>query len=112
MRSKKTGVLGTGSTHVIDTVRFVPSNPGTKSPGPVPGIWIDTNTKLSGLSGGTLQSGKPYGLGIDYTDETFTFKSAEFTRVKILYNDGGIDPEAGSLGLPLRLKARSKRVLA
>lgn len=93
-------------TYTIDTVEFVPSNPGSQSAGPAPGIWIDTNTKLSGLSGGTVRSSKPYGLALDYTDSTFTFSSAEITGVKVIYDDGSIDPGASSLKLPLRIAAR------
>jgi hypothetical protein len=105
MQSCGPGILPSG-TYQVNTVRFVLSGPRSDSGGPAPGIWIDTKTKLSGLAGGTLKSGKPYGLGIDYTDSTFTFAAAEFTGVEIAYDDGTVDPGTKALDLPLRIAGR------
>lgn len=89
----------------VDTVSFVP-NPRSTSADPAPGVWIDTNTKLSSLSGGDLKSQLPYGVGIDYTDNNAIFQDAEFTRVTITYDDGAVDEAANQLQLPLRIPAR------
>lgn len=93
-------------SYKIDTVRFVPSNPKSASAGPAPSIWINTNTELSSLSGGTLKSYLPYGLAFDYTDNDVSFKNAEFTSVQVTYDDGTVDAATNKLKLPLRIPAR------
>ncbi len=93
-------------TYQVITFEFVLSNPPANAGTAVPGVWIDTNTKLSGLSGGTLTSSLPCAVMIDYTDNTWTFKSVEFTSVKITYDDGTVDLSTGAVKLPLRLAAR------
>ncbi|MEM7384274.1 MAG: hypothetical protein AAF514_04955 [Verrucomicrobiota bacterium] len=95
------------ATYKIDTVRFVPTKPIVGKGGPVPGIWINTNTRLSSLFGGTMKSHKPYGLGIDYTDSTFSFAQAELLSVNVVYDDGTIDPGGTTLNLPFRIAARN-----
>ncbi len=94
-------------TYTVDTVRFVLTNQGSETTEPAPGIWIDTNTKLSGLNGGTVKSSKPYGIGFDYTDNTFSFTTLEFISVKLTYEDGAVEPRAKTLTTPLRIAARN-----
>ena len=93
-------------TYKVDTVRFVPSNPKTAATDPAPSIWINTNTELSSLSGGTLQSKLPYGLAFDYTDNDESFQNAEFTSFKVIYDDGSVEAATTKLKLPLRTAAR------
>jgi len=93
-------------TYKIDTVRFVLSDPSAVPAQPAPGIWIDTNTKLRGLAGGTVKSSKPYGIAFDYTDSTFTFTTLEFSTVTLTYDDGIVEPSVRALALPLRIAAR------
>jgi hypothetical protein len=93
-------------TYRIDTVSFVNSNPMKESSGPAPGIWIDTDLRLSSLVGGTLKSHKPYDIAFDYTDNSYTFKTLEFTGVNLTYDDGQAESKAASLKLPLRIPAR------
>ncbi len=93
-------------TYRIDTVRFVDTKPMTESSGPVPGIWIDTDLRISSLVGGTLKSHKPYDIAFDYTDNSYTFKTLEFTSVSLTYDDGQAESKAASLKLPIRIPAR------
>jgi hypothetical protein len=93
-------------TYRIDTFQFVHSKPSQNTGESIPNIWIDTNTKLSGLSGGTLASSLPCAVRIDYTDNSFSFKSAVFTSVKITYDDGTVEPAAEAVGLPIHIPAR------
>ncbi len=102
---KRTTQPPTG-TYQVNTVEFVLSNPVPGGAGPAPNIWIDTNTEISGLSGGTVKSSKPYGLGIDYTDNSFTLKTLEIQSVRVIYEDGTEDPSAAALKLPIRFKSR------
>ena len=97
--------LPSGS-YEVDTVRFVPSSPKPSTTGPAPGVWIDTNTELSSLSGGTLSSSLPYGVAIDYTDNGLGFKHAEITSIAITYDDGSVDAAIDAVKLPLRITAR------
>ena len=89
-----------------DTVTFTVVGKTPPAKGPAPNIHIDTNIEVSGMAGGTIKSLKPYSIGIDYTDETFTFEAAEFTKVTVTYADGTNDPGAAALKLPARFKAR------
>jgi hypothetical protein len=95
-----------GGAYKIDTVTFVASGSTPPAAGPTPNIHIDTNVKVSGLAGGTVRSRKPYSIGIDYTDETFTFAAAEVTKLTITDAGGVNDPGAAALELPLRIAAR------
>lgn len=74
--------------------------------GPIPGIWINTNTKVSGLFGGTVRSNKPYGINFDYTDNATQFAAIEFTAIEVRYDNGDIEPAAAALRLPRRTNAR------
>lgn len=69
---------------------------------PVPKIEIDTNV-TGGAMGGTVKSNKPYNIRAWYRDDTFTFASAEFTRMTVTYADGTVDPGIAALKLPLRV---------
>lgn len=93
-------------TYRIQTFEFVHASPPQNVGEAIPNIWIDTNLKLSSLSGGTLTSSLPCGLQIDYTDNSFSFKDVVFTSVKITYDDGSIDPPTDAVKLPLRIAAR------
>lgn len=97
---------GVGLSYKCDTVMFVPAGPVQPAAGPQPNIHIDTNIKMSGMFGGTIKTTAPYSLGIDYTDETFTYAEAEFTKVVVSYDDGTDDPGAAALKFPLRIPAR------
>ncbi len=94
------------ANYEVDTVRFVNSDPSSVSTGTVPRIWINTNTKLSGFSGGTVRSQKPYAIQFDYTDNTFTLTELEFTGVTLTYDDGRAESAVQALSLPLRIRAR------
>lgn len=95
-----------GGDYKVDTVTFVISGTLPPAAGPAPNIHIDTNTKASGMTGGTVKSRKPYSVGIDFTDETFTYAEAEITKVTVTYDDGSSDPGAAALQLPLSIRAR------
>lgn len=58
------------------------------------------------MMGGTVETSKPYSIGVDYTDVTFTFSEAVFTKVTVTYADGTKDPGATALKLPFRIQAR------
>ena len=74
--------------------------------GASPGLWINTNTQLSGLFGGTLKSRRPYSINADYTDNALAFTTLVFTSVAITYEDGVTEPATAALSLPLRIDAR------
>lgn len=93
-------------TYKVNTFRFVHAKAQTTADAPVPKVWIDTNLKLSSLSGGTYTSSLPCSVKIDYTDNSYTFHSAAFTSVKITYEDGAVDPSTEKLVLPIRITAR------
>mgnify|MGYP007059391211 CR=1 FL=1 len=86
----------------VNTVRFVPTDPHSGISDPAPGIWIDTHTKIDVFTN-TVTSSKPYDVAIDYTDNGAGFTAAEFTSVKITYDDGTPDPNAEAINLPLRI---------
>lgn len=69
---------------------------------PVPRIDIDTNV-TAGMMGGAVQSNKPYDILAYYMDDTFTFASAEFTKVSVTYADGTTDPGIAALKLPIHV---------
>ncbi len=93
-------------TYTINTFEYVHSNPPKNAGEAIPNVWIDTNMKLSGLSGGTLTSSLPCAIKIDYTDNSFAFKNAVFTSVKITYDDDTVDPSTTGFKTPLRITAR------
>ena len=72
---------------------------------PVPDIAIDTNV-TAGMMGGAVKSKKPYDIQAHYMDNTFTFASAEFTKVTVTYADGTIDSGVAALKLPRRFQNR------
>ena len=72
---------------------------------PVPDIAIDTNV-TAGMMGGAVKSKKPYDIQAHYMDNTFTFASAEFTKVTVTYADGTIDSGVAALKLPMRFQNR------
>ncbi len=72
---------------------------------PVPKIEINTNV-TGGMMGGSVKSNKPYAIRAHYMDDTFTFASAEFTKVTVTYADGTNDPGAAALKLPMYFRHR------
>ena len=72
---------------------------------PVPKVEIDTNV-TAGMLGGEVKSKRPYNIRAYYTDDTFTFASAEFTAVTVTYADGTLDPGIAALELPMRFQNR------
>jgi hypothetical protein len=93
-------------TYTINTFRFVLSNPPQNDGEAIPNIWNDTNTKLSSLSGGSLTSSLPCAVMIDYTNNSFSFKSAVITGVTITYDDDTTDPSTKMIKFPLQIDAR------
>ncbi len=53
-----------------------------------------------------MTSSLPCAVKIDYTENSFAFKSAVITSVKIIYDDDMIDPSTKEVNLPLRIAAR------
>jgi hypothetical protein len=92
-------------TYTINAFQFVPANPPQNTGESVPNIWIDTNAKLSSLSGGTLTSSLPCAVKIDYTDNGLSFKNAVITVVKVTYDDDTVDPSSEAVKLPLPIAA-------
>lgn len=72
---------------------------------PLPEIGIDTNVS-AGMFGGDVKSNKPYDIVAGYEDDTFTFASAEYTKVTVTYADGTNDPGAAALKLPMRFEGQ------
>ena len=93
-------------SYKVNTFEFVHSKPPENAGESIPNIWIDTNTNLSGLSGGTLTSSLPCAVKIDYTDNSFSFNSVTITSVKITYDDSTDDPSAETVELPIHIAAR------
>jgi hypothetical protein len=89
-----------------DTVSFGPVGKTPAAKTPVPKIEIDTNISVGTLLGGSVKSRKPYDILAHYMDDTFTFASAEFTKVTVTYADGTVDPGAAALKLPMRFQHR------
>lgn len=107
------GPAALSGTYTIDTVTFeldtARSTGGLSGAGPAadgPGIWIDTNIKLSGLYGGTVESRRPYAIPFDYTDNAADLATLEFTRVEVAYDDGSTEPAASALQMPLSVTPR------
>lgn len=95
-----------GGTYNVNTFRFVHSDTNADTGASVPSVWINTNTRVSSLSGGDLTSSLPCAVMIDFTDNSRTFKDAVITSVKIAYDDGAVDPSIGTLKLPKQIAAR------
>lgn len=89
-------------TYDIDTVGFTLTDPATATDGSEfsrePEVWIDTHIGIS-LWSKTVTSSKPYSIGFDKTDGTFTFASATLTVVRITYDDGSVETSGPSLPL-------------
>ena len=83
-----------------DTVTFSAAGVIPPATTPVPKIEIDTNV-TAGMMGGAVKSNKPYDIRAYYMDDTFTFSSAEFTKVTVTYADGTVDPGIAALKLPM-----------
>ena len=90
----------------VNTFEFTLSNTSKNDGECIPNISIDTNLRLSGLAGGTLTSSLPCGVNFDYTDNTFSLKSAVISSVTITYDDNSVDPSTEKLKLPLSIPAR------
>ncbi|MCU0795053.1 MAG: hypothetical protein MUF31_03865 [Akkermansiaceae bacterium] len=82
-----------------DTVSFHEEADLQDAKTPVPKIEIDTNI-TAGMFGGDVKSNKPYDIQAYYMDDTFTFASAEFTSLTVMYADGTEDPAAAAIKLP------------
>ena len=93
-------------SYEVSTARFTQTNPITNSTQSLPGIWIDTNTKISGLGGGTVKSHKPYDIHINFTDNDELYDKLVITRLEVRYDDGSVDPATAQLKLPMTIKAR------
>ena len=98
-------------TYKVNTFRFVHTESKNTDEGPAPSVWIDTNLKLSSLSGGTYTSSLPCTVKLDYTDSSLTFKSVDVSSVRITYDDGMIDPTTQSLKLPIHIAARDYKAV-
>lgn len=88
-----------------DTVTFHAAGTGPAVATPAPKVAIDTNVS-AGMMGGDVKSKKPYDILVHYMDDTFTFASAEFTKVTVTYADGTVDPGIAALKLPMRFPHR------
>lgn len=89
-----------------DTVSFDAVGKAPASATPVPEIAIDTNISVGSMMGGSVKSAKPYDIQAHYLDDTFTFATAEYTKVTVTYADGTVDPGVAALKLPIRFHAR------
>jgi len=87
-----------------DTVSFQAAGKTAGATTPVPSLEIDTNIS-AGMFGGAVKSNKPYDLRASYTDDTFTFASAEYTKVTVTYADGTTDAGIAALKFPVCAKA-------
>jgi hypothetical protein len=93
-------------TYAVRTFEFVHTNPPQNNGEAIPNIWINTNTKVSSLYGGTLTSSLPCAVMMDYTDNTRSFKDAVITAVKVTYDDNTLDSAFEAVNLPLHFVAR------
>lgn len=98
-------------TYAVRTLEFVHTSPPQDDGMAIPHIWINTNTKLSSLFGGTLTSSLPCAVMIDYTDNTQSFKDAVVTSLEVAYDDDTIDPSLEAVKLPLHFDAREYEVV-
>jgi len=88
-----------------DTVTFKAAGIMPAAMTPVPKIEIDTNV-TAGMAGGAVKSNKPYDIRAYYMDDTFTYATAEFTKVTVTYADGTNDPGTTALKLPMSFPNR------
>ena len=88
-----------------DMVQFngVGSSPPSKTP--IPTVEFDTHL-TDGASSGVVKSIKPYDIRAWYMDDTFTFASAEFTKMTVTYADGTVDPGIAKFKFPMRVPHR------
>lgn len=93
-------------TYDVDTVTFTLAEPIKPVDAPRPGLYIDTNIKLSGMFGGTMESNKPYTLGIDFTDNGENLKSMTISSLVVTYQDGSTDPGPEAMKFPMVVHAR------
>ena len=100
-----------GGTYQIDTFAFMPTQPVAAAAQPQPSVWIDTNIRLSSLSGGTVTSRLPCAAKLDYTDNSKSMEAAVLTQVQLTYDDGVAEPSLQTLKLPLKIKAREYEVV-
>jgi hypothetical protein len=104
----------TSLTYKITTARFTLSDPKTATSGhdgsTVPGVWIDTQARVSGpfggLFGGTIKSHLPYHIAFNLTDTSGTISRIDFTAIQITYDDGTVEPAAKAIQLPFSARAR------
>jgi hypothetical protein len=89
-----------------DMVTFISVGIMPAATTPIPSIAIDTNV-TAGMTGGAVESNKPYDIQAHYMDDTFTFASAEFTTVTVTYADGTIDPGVAALKFPMSFPNRA-----
>lgn len=94
-----------GGTVDIDTIvfRHVPREE-VEATQPKPSLWIDTHINQPGLFGGKVRSARPYGVRLDYTDETFTYEGLDVTALEVTYAGGEVEPEAAALTFPLAFR--------
>lgn len=110
--SCKRGIThATTAPYKFDTVNFLLKGTNSLSVGPAPQIYIDTNIEVSGLTGGTVKSSKPYSVKIDFTDETLSFSKAELKKVEVIYEDGTTDSGIAGLALPIIIPARPYEII-
>lgn len=102
---KKNSSNGSIGSYNVKTVMFRQSNPSV-SKSPEPGIFIDTNTKLSGFFGGEVTTSKPYSIAFNYTDSAFTYSTLEFTSIKVTYDSGIVETSTNDLEIPILINAR------
>jgi len=99
-------LLVSSCNYKYDTVSFGAAGKMPAAKTPVPKVEIDTNVSVGTLMGGSVKSKKPYDILAYYMDDTFTFSSAEFTKVTVTYADGTVDPGAAALKLPMSFQNR------
>ena len=94
-----------GGSMKVDTVQFIVTAPPTVTGEAAPGLWINTNTKMS-FATSQVKSRKPYGVQFDYTDNSATREGIEITALRVTYEDGSADPAAAKVSLPKYLEAK------
>lgn len=98
------------ATFKITTARFTLTDPATATSGQdgstVPGLWIDTHIRISGMFGGTIKSHLPYDIAFNLTNTAGTLKRVDVTAISITYDDGTPEPAAKAITLPIGASAR------
>lgn len=100
-----TGLVGC-LPYKIDTVDFQQTSSSTSSKSLAPKIHIDNNMSITSPFGGFIKSNKPYSIGVDHTDMTFTIAALEITKVNVTYKDGTTDPRLAAIKLPMRIASK------